>query len=236
MKWIDDKVASDERFNEDKNNLKNRIVQWIKRHEFNQRDGYEPQMTIKKFFDAYSGGRIREGYGDALDSFLTSTDEYAKFTYDPEYRKILESLKRLHDSYIGRRIGEYEKASKEELQAQKDQEIDMYMEILGEILTVKVTNEGLPNYSLDSAIDNSIITKNNAIIVEDINKGIPGDKLYYFASIVTEKYKEGFPSKWYEEFVNKIKDRLEKLKSMTPEQYKEAKKDYYKIKMIGFNQ
>ena len=98
MKWIDDKVIDDEKFNEDKNNIKERIVQWIKRHEFNQKDGYEPQMTIKKFFDAYSEGRIRIGYGDALDIFLTSNEEYAKFTYDPEYHKIIESLKRLHDS------------------------------------------------------------------------------------------------------------------------------------------
>ena len=237
MKWIDNRVYDDPKYQLDKNTLEQQVNEWLKKYDFRKREnGYEPQMTVDAFFKAYSNGLIKEGYGDALDSFMKNTDhEYLKYTYDPNYPQLIEQLKRLHDSFIGRIIGEYEKASEQDLESQRRKEIDLYTSLIEKLKSVPIAIEGLPNYSLNDSISEFLKGRNKAIYISKLNEGIPGDKLYCYAINITNNYQNGYPENWYNELMRKLDFKLDHLKLIDGKQYKEEKKDELKVKMIGFH-
>ena len=94
MKWIDNRVYDDPKYQIDKSVTEQQVKEWLKKYDVRNREfGYEPQITVDAFFKAFANGLIREGYGDALDSFMKNTDrEYVKYTYDPKYPLLIEKL------------------------------------------------------------------------------------------------------------------------------------------------
>ncbi len=237
MKWIDNRVYDDPKYQLDKNALEQQVNEWLRKYDVRKRgEGYEPQITVDAFFKAFSNGLIKEGYGDALDSFMRNGDhEYMKYTYDPNYPHLIESLKRLHDSFIGRRIGEYEKASEQDLDSQKRKEVDLYTSLIERVGTEHIATEGLPTYSLNDSIEEFLRGRNEAIYNAKLNEGIPGDKLYCYALNIQNTFPNGFPDNWYDELLRRLKAKLEHLKSIDARQYKEEKKDEMKVRMIGFH-
>ncbi len=237
MKWLSSRVYDDPKYQIEKRVMEEQINEWLKKYDVRKREsGYEPQITVDAFLKAYSNGLIREGYGDALDSFMKNTDrEYIRYTYDPKYPLIIEKLKRLHDSYIGRIIGIYERATDEELEAQKKKEIELYNTLIDRLNREQVATEGLPTYSLDDSIEEFVRGRNDAMYSAKINEGIPGDKLYCYASNIQNNFKNGFPKNWYNELMRRLDTKLNHLYSLDARQYKEEKKDELKVKMIGFH-
>ena len=236
MKWIDNRVFDDPKYQMEKNELEQEVKDWLKKYDVRKKEyGYEPQITVDAFFNAYSNGLIREGYGDALDSFMKNGDkEFLNYTYDPRYPGMIERLKRLHDSFIGRRIGEYERASEEDLDNQRRKEIEIYTSLIERLKNEEIATQGLPTYSLDDSISETLRGRNEAMYTGKINEGIPGDILYCYANNIQNNFKNGFPDNWYDELMRRLKAKLEHLKSVDAKMYKEDKKDELKVKMIGF--
>ena len=87
MKWLDNKVYDDQKYQIDKSVTEQQINEWLRKYDVRKREnGYEPQITVEAFFKAYSNGLIKKGYGDALDSFMrNASPEYVRYTYDPKY-------------------------------------------------------------------------------------------------------------------------------------------------------
>lgn len=225
MKWIEDNVFSDKEYNKKRKLLEEKSEEFIKKYP----DVFKTEENKKEFRRLvynHLTGNCNKSEGESVSDYLLKTfgtelNLRSSIIIDPDFGQFVEDLKDIHDEFLQKAIEMYENAKLDQLEKSRFKEIQMYGSLISGLIT---NSKNVGQETSDNYIEvYTVSTKREELI--------PHDKLFEYGKKtlkVLSNTNVPYPKEAYEDLLKTLKDRLEYLVRMSPD-------DYFSEKTIVLN-
>ena len=219
MRWIEDSVFSDTGYEKKRKELERKSEELIKKYSEsfrNEQDKDEFRRIVKD----HLSGNCNKSNGEIVSDYLMKIglgmSVRTTFATDPDFYQFMDDLKGIHDEFLEKAIEKYESADTEDLEKSRMKEIQMYGSLISGLIS---NSKNVKSEGNDSVVDVDAVTVRR----EEL---IPRDKLFEYGKKtlkVLSKTSYAFPKNLYEDLIKTLKERIEDLVKMSPDEYLNVK-------------